>query len=229
VVGNIPEAESLVRSLVETGKSLGRKVSAVITEMNQPLGRMVGNILEVREAIDCLKGKGPADVMEVVITLTAYMLIMGGLCNELKEAQKLCYKHIVDGSALNKFMQNVDFQGGNSELLLNNQKILQAKAIIPLKSWEDGYIVSVDALKVGIATVLVGAGRATKEEHVRSCVGVELIKTKGDSVDKGEVLLKLHTEDIKASQEALEILKSAYIFSKEKVSLESRIIKEIKE
>ncbi|MBN1797937.1 MAG: thymidine phosphorylase [Spirochaetales bacterium] len=221
------QAEELALSLVKTAASLERKALAVITDMNCPLGNTVGNMLEVLEAADCLRGKGPADVMEVTLRLTAHMLVLGGICSDVEQAEKLAARRIADGSALDKFLLNIQSQGGNAETVMNSAQYKSLCTETALLSPDKGYISKCDASKIGLAAVTIGAGRARKEDSVLPHVGIELKKTVGDPVEKGEKLLVLYTDGDRGKEQALKLLSGAYTFSIQRVERRSRILREL--
>jgi pyrimidine-nucleoside phosphorylase len=221
------QAEVLALSLVNTARNMGKKALAVITDMSHPLGKTVGNALEVQEALECLQGKGPADVLEVTLRLTAHMLVLGKICSNMAEAEELAGKRLASGEALTKFLQNVELQGGDPDKVLHPGKQNPFTKKIPFPAWEDGYIATCDAYKVGLAAVHLGAGRARKEEAVLPHVGIELIKVVGDKASRGDVLAYLYTDRGKGKEEAWQLLKNAYKISPQQVTTSSRILKEI--
>jgi pyrimidine-nucleoside phosphorylase len=218
------EAEALAISLVKTAASLNRKAQAVITDMNYPLGNTVGNMLEVSEAVDCLKGKGPADVMEVTLCLTAHMLVLGKICSDVGEAEKLAADRIADGRALEKFLQNIQAQGGNPDIVMKGAGSMKNCTKTALPAAKGGYIEACNAYKIGLAAVVIGAGRARKEDAVLPHVGIELKKTVGDRIEKGEELLVLYTQGNQGKEQALNLLRTAYTFTEQCVQRQSRII-----
>ena len=221
------EAEALASSLVATGESLGRKVGAVITDMDQPLGRMVGNFLEVREVIDCLRGRGSEDLMEVTLRLTARMLLLGEIARDMAEAEELCRRKIADGSAWRKFVDNVAAQGGETRAVEDPSSVPKAPLILPLRAKKAGFVQRIDAFRVGLASVLLGAGRSTKDDPVFPEVGVELLKTQGEAVKEGEALCRLHAREPERAREAERLLGEAYSLGREPSAPGSRILKEI--
>ncbi|HUV08662.1 MAG TPA: thymidine phosphorylase, partial [Spirochaetia bacterium] len=220
-------AEDLAESLVRAGKSLGKKVAAVITDMDQPLGRYVGNFLEVKEAADCLQGRGPVDLMEVTLRLAARMLIMGGVCGQIAEAEEKCLEHISCGAAWDRFIKNVEFQGGDVSVVLNPDRGPKAAIISPYVSSVSGYVRRIDAFKIGMAATVLGAGRMNKDEAVLPAVGIELEKKQGDAVKPEEVLSLIHAETQESLEIALEYLSGAYQFSRTPVSVHSLILDEL--
>ena len=204
------EARALAGSLVSTGKGLERKVVAVITDMDQPLGRAVGNFLEVEESIDCLQGKGPADVVEITCRLAAWMLVLGGKARDVAAGEALARKRLSDGSAWELFLRNVEFQGGSTECLLHPGKGPHGRVVRPLCAEESGTVGRIDAYKVGLASVVLGVGRSRKEDVVLPGAGISILKSPGESVEKGEELCLVRGEAEERVQEALHLLAPAW-------------------
>ena len=187
-------ARALARSLRETAAALGRKVSVVVTDMGEPLGRMVGNFLEVKESIQCLQEEGPADLMEVTLRLTAEMLVLGGVRSSLSEALELCRARIADGAAWEVFLRNVEFQGGDVEVVGHPEKGPKASLFESLLAETDGWVRRIDAYGIGRAATLLGAGRLRREDAVLPAVGIELKKKVGERVEKGGPLCMVYAE-----------------------------------
>ena len=221
------DARSLAASLVSTGKSLGRRVAAVITNMDQPLGLKVGNFLEIEETVDCLKGRGPKDLMEVTYRLCGWMLRLGNLCRSVSEGEDVARRRISDGSAWDKFVANVEFQGGDVDCVTDPRKGPHARITRPVISPADGSVRRVDAYKVGIASVVLGAGRSRKEDKVFPGVGIVLLRTQGDRVGRGEELAVIHGESESAVAEAQELCTSAFLLSSEAGGEPRVVIEEI--
>jgi len=203
------EARALAVSLTRTGASLGRKVRSVISDMDQPLGRMVGNFLEVRESAEVLQGRGPEDLRRLTLRLTAHMLVLGGLAANLERAEALCRQRLEDGSAWRRFLDNVAAQGGRPETLLEPAKGPRAPRTLALRSPRSGYLVRLEAYRFGLASGLLGASRSRKEDPVWPDVGIELAKTAGDPVREGEELCLLHGRDPQRLEEARLLLEPA--------------------
>ncbi len=224
---NAEEAERLAVSLVKTGESLGRRIHAVISDMDQPLGRMVGNFPEIREVIDCLQGRGPADLMDLTIRLTARMLLIGGIETDLARAEAACREKIRDGSAWRRFLENVEFQGGDPGVLLDPRRAPRAPHTAPLEAGAEGFVERIDAFQVGVAARLLGAGRVRKEDPVLPAAGVEFLKMQGEPVRRGEPLCLLHGPDPERVREAGRIVRSAYSFGREPRPPRARVLKEL--
>jgi pyrimidine-nucleoside phosphorylase len=199
-------AKQLAKAMVDIGKRVGRKTMAVISDMSQPLGYAVGNALEVKEAIDTLKGKGPEDLQELCLTLGSYMVYLAEKAPSLEEARALLENSIQEGKALETFKVFLEAQGGDATVVDNPEKLPQAKYQWELEAAEDGYVAEIVADEVGTAAMLLGAGRATKESTIDLSVGLVLRKKIGDPVKKGESLVTIHsnTENIEEVKEKLQ-------------------------
>jgi pyrimidine-nucleoside phosphorylase len=213
---NLEDAKKLARLMVEIGKIKGKNMSAVISAMDQPLGSKIGNALEVEEAIDTLKGKGPEDFTELCIELAAEMLNAGHIGSNKEERVEMIKEKIKNGEALEKFREMIKAQGGNPDVCDNYEIMGKASNIIEFVSQESGYISEIDALKVGKSAMLLGAGRATKEDVIDMTVGIELFKKTGDKVEKGDVLGKIYYNEDKRLEESKNLLMSAYKFQDRK-------------
>ncbi|MEN6460922.1 MAG: pyrimidine-nucleoside phosphorylase [Syntrophomonas sp.] len=190
---SIDEARELAKTMVEIGKSLNRQTIAVVTDMSQPLGHEVGNANEVREAIDVLKGQGAEDITAVSLTIASYMAVLGGSFADFDTAYKELGNIIKSGEAINKLKQLVEIQGGNPQVIDNPDKLPLAQNHIEIKALSSGYVNSIEAESIGIAAMLLGAGRKTKEDKIDYSAGVTLVKKVGDKVNVGETLCILHT------------------------------------
>ncbi len=215
------DARQLAESLVRISSTMGKPTTAILTRMDDPLGRMVGNSLEVREAIDCLKGQGPADLMEVTYTLTAEMLCLGGLYSDHSEARNCLEAAIADGSALRAFEQLVDAQGGDPKVVKDPSllKVATQTHEFCATLLETAYVESIDALRIGEAARMLGAGRAHADAVIDLTVGIELLKKSGDRVEPSEPLCRLYYSQPDELAAALERVESAYAFSAEAVDL----------
>ncbi len=186
---------ALAKEMVQIGTIAGRTTYAVITDMNQPLGNMVGNTLEVKEAIQTLSGNGPVDLLEVSITLASYMLLGAGVAGSVEEAGKALRDTIDNRSALKKFAEFVEAQGGSSEAVFHPELFEKAALEENILAPEEGYITCIHTDEVGMTALLLGGGRLTKESTIDLAVGIELKKKLGDRVTKGEVLATLYAND----------------------------------
>lgn len=205
----------LAKEMVDIGTNLNRNVIAMITEMNEPLGYAVGNSLEVKEAIDTLKGQGPEDLLHLCIELGAAMLVLGGRTSDVEEAKEILRGTIRDGSAVAKLKDMVSAQYGNAAQVDNPELLPKADHIINVLAEEEGYVHGIDAEGVGRAALVVGAGRETKESPIDYSVGIILVKKVGDKVNKGDVIARVHLNDMCKLDECKEKLLAAYDLSHE--------------
>ncbi len=199
----IEEAEDLARTMVSIGNSLGRKTVAVLTNMDQPLGHEVGNSNEVEEAIRVLKGHGAEDETEVALTIAAHMCVLGGAYGRFDEAYEALKDIIESGKAFDKLVELVEIQGGDAEVVRDTNLLPKAKRSIDVLSEESGYVIGLQAENIGVAAMLLGAGRRVKGDSIDFGAGITLKKKIGDYVEKGEVLCVLHTDhdDIEDAQQ----------------------------
>ncbi|RIP31873.1 pyrimidine-nucleoside phosphorylase, partial [Staphylococcus gallinarum] len=189
----LEDAEALAHAMVRIGNNVGRNTMAIISDMGQPLGNAIGNALEVKEAIETLQGNGPEDLTELVMTLGSQMVVVGGKAQNLDEARKMLEQAIQDGSALESFRTFLENQDGDGSVVDDVSKLPQAKYQIELPAQSEGIVTEIIANEVGVASMMLGAGRQTKEDEIDLSVGVVLHKKVGDSVNKGEALLTIHS------------------------------------
>lgn len=196
------DAEKLAHAMVRIGNHVGRKTIAIISDMSQPLGFAIGNALEVKEAIETLQGKGPKDLTELVLTLGSQMVILAGKAKTTEEAKSMLKESISSGKALAKFKDFLTNQGGDASIVDDLTKLPQAKYKIELPAKQSGYISRMVADEIGVASMILGAGRATKEDVIDLAVGLVLHKKVGDKVEEGESILTIYSnrenvEDVK--------------------------------
>ncbi|MBQ3390232.1 MAG: thymidine phosphorylase [Firmicutes bacterium] len=208
-------ARQLAEWMVDIGKRSGKKMAAFITDMEQPLGKGVGNSIEVMEAIDTLKGKGPEDITELSRQLAGYMIYIGGKAASHEEGVKMADRCIRDGSGLKQFRAFVQAQGGNPDITEDPSLFPQASCVLELRASGSGYVSALDAETVGKASQLSGAGRAKKEDPVDLAAGIILNKKVGDAVKPGDLLATLYANDGEKARAALQVLESAYGFSEQ--------------
>lgn len=211
----LEDSRVLAKEMVSIGTMAGKKTVAVITDMDQPLGRAVGNSLEVREAIDTLRGEGPADFKEVVFALGSQMLMLAGRAADEKEARALMEGVIQDGSALDKFAQFVRAQGGDAAPVYDTSLLPVAGKTLEVTAKESGYVHRILAEDIGIACMTLGGGRETKESAIDLSVGIILEKKNGNAVSDGEVLATIYGNDDAKMQAAYEKIAHAYEIAKE--------------
>ena len=210
------DAIQLAKEMVEIGKSAGRKMTAVITNMDEPLGMAVGNILEVKEAIDTLKGNGPDDFVELIETLASHMLILGGAVKDFDEGLMRVRESIQSGKALDKFKQFVAAQGGDTKYIDHPELFEQADIIEEIRSEQDGFVGSIDAQEMGICSLILGGGRETKESVIDPTVGLVFSKKVADPVKKGDVLATIYGNDEEKVKQAVLHFKENYHIIEEK-------------
>lgn len=208
------DAFALAEEMVQLGKNAGRNTAAVVSDMDQPLGYAVGNALEVREAIETLKGKGPKDFTELCLTLGSYMLLMGGKARTEDEGREMLKRAISSGEALSKLAQFVKAQGGSEKMVYEPALLPKAKRQEPVLAEEEGYVEKIVCDEVGICSLMLGGGRETKESVIDLSVGIVLEKKVGDKVNAGDVLAWLHANDSEKLKAAKERLLSAYTIGK---------------
>ncbi|HOX91736.1 MAG TPA: thymidine phosphorylase, partial [Spirochaetales bacterium] len=191
----VDDARALAKSLVSTGSAMGKRIVALISDMSEPLGCMVGNFLEVEESMDCLNGKGPSDLMELSYRLGGWMLVAGGKAKDLGEGIALCKEAITSGKATKLFFDNVKSQGGDVDALVRMYGTRRSAFARTLVSPADGYISSVDAYKIGLAGVHLGVGRNTVSDPVSAEAGFVFHKRKGQALRKGEPVATVYGKD----------------------------------
>ncbi len=207
------DAAALARAMVDIGRQVGREMMAVVTDMSRPLGRFVGNALEVREALDTLRGQGPDDLRELCLTLGSHMLMLGKIANSYESARTKVEKVLQNGAALQKFKALVHAQGGDPAVADDPTILPEASIKRSVPSLRSGYVVSIDAMQVGRSAMLLGAGRMTKEEQIDHAAGIELKKKPGDPVKAGEPVAVLHTNRRNTLDEAAAVIAGAFTVS----------------
>lgn len=223
------DAFALAKEMVTLGNMAGRKTIAVVSDMDQPLGRAVGNALEVKEAIATLRGEGPEDFTQLCMTLGAYMLVAGGAASDEEEARVRLNRVIEDGSALKKLAEFVEAQGGDPAAVYDTALLPEAFIVEEIDSMQDGYVCHIDCDEIGICSLLLGGGRETKESVIDLSVGLVLHKKVGDSVRAGEALATVYANDRNKLNAAKERFLQAYHFADgpvEEASLIKGIVRE---
>jgi pyrimidine-nucleoside phosphorylase len=188
------DALKLARTMVDIGESAEKKVVGLITGMEQPLGKAIGNAIEVQEAIDTLNGKGPADLVDLVAELGADMLLISGVASSRDEGINLIKHNIDTKRGLEKLGELIEAQGGNREVIENPGLLPQPRVKIEVESAGSGYVEKIDALDVGVASKILGAGGKTKDEPIDRSIGIYLNKKVGDTVKKGEPIAVLYSD-----------------------------------
>lgn len=202
---NLDDAKRLAQTMVRIGKLAGRQTMAVISDMSEPLGEAIGNSLEIVEAIDTLKGDGPEDLTEMCYVLGSQMVVLAGKAETLDEARQLLKEALNSGKALEKFREMIEDQGGDSSVVDQPEKLLTAQYQSELPAKTSGYVTKLVANEIGIAAMLLGAGRKTKEDAIDHAVGIKLHKKVGEKVEAGESLLTIYanTEEIQEVENLL--------------------------
>ncbi len=209
------DAQSLANLMVSIGKEMGKRVIALITDMNQPLGRAVGNALEVRESVNVLMGKGPEDVTELTLTLGAYMLVAGGRVKNYDEGRKLIDKALTNGDGLAKWNEMVKMHGGDPDVIME-EGFLDVKFKHNITANKNGYLTNFNTYDIGVAVSLLGAGRAKKEDKIDHKVGIYVNKKIGDSIDKGDIIFEIRANNDEKMHEARSILEKSFVISSQK-------------
>lgn len=220
------QAQELANSLVQTAQKMGKKASALITNMQTPLGYKIGNFLEIEESIECLQGKGPDDVMELTFALATQMLLLAQKAKTKEDALTLCKNAVTSGKALDVFLKNVSAQGGNPEKLMSECGKRKSPYTKDLIAEEEGFI-KIDAYKVGLSGVTLGVGRNKTTDNVCADAGIVLYVKEGDKVKKGDLIMQVYGKDNDCLKSALPMLKNSITFCPEKPSLQPLIYKEI--
>lgn len=214
------DALTLAETMRGIGKQLGKKVTAYLTSMDQPLGSAVGNALEVKESVDVLKGGGPSDVVELTVTLGAEMLWLGGKASSLADGAAKITASLKDGSAFRKFEEITRAQHGNPAALTDWSLLPAAPDRKMYLAQKDGYVRAMDAEAVGLAAMDLGAGRARAEDNVDPAVGLMLLKKVGDRVEKGEPMVDIHHRAGKGLESCLARLNAAYSMEESEPTLQ---------
>ena len=210
------DAVYLAELMVETGKRMGKKIVALITDMEQPLGRKVGNALEVEECLEMLAGGGPEDLRELCLDLSAWMLTLGGKCKKVSQGREIAAEMISNGRARDKFREIIRLQGGDAGVVDDPGRLPKAKQMAKAFTMKAGYITAIRCEHVGIASMLLGGGREKKEDSVDPAVGVVLEKKVGDEVKAGSALCTIHFNSEERKGEALAMLGMSFVIGPKK-------------
>ena len=210
---NLQDAKALAKEMVTIGEQLGRRTVAIISNMDQPLGFAIGNALEVKEAIDTLKGKGPKDLEELVLEIGSQMVILSKKAKSVEEAKKLLRENLTNGKALNKLKELVEAQGGDSSIIDNEELMPKSKYQLSITSDREGYVSKICSEEVGLLAMELGAGRKTKDSIIDLSVGIVLKKKIGDKVEKGEELATIYCNNEKDGSSVLNKLKDVIVVS----------------
>src|SRR6185295_14801790 len=201
--------KALAEAMVRIGRGMGKKVSALITDMEQPLGRTVGNALEVKESVETLQGHGPKDLESLSLELAAWMLHLAGIVPGLDAARARVRDALASGAGLRKFQEVIALQGGDPGVCDDTSRLPRARETVELRSEAEGRVAGIACRAVGHAAMLLGAGRETVDSRIDPAVGIVLHKKVGELVIENEPLLTLHVNDRRRVDQALELLKTA--------------------
>lgn len=224
---NIDDAIALAEEMVAIGNSYGRKTIAVVTNMDEPLGRAVGNVLEVKEAIETLQGKGPDDLFELCLVLGSKLLILAGKVKDEIEGRKMLIEVIESGKAYQKLIELVEHQDGDISYVKDIELLPKAKYILEVKSNIEGYIKSINAEEVGKAALVLGAGRETIDSKLDLSVGIVLNKKVDDKIKINETLAYIHANDLEKAKDVEKRLKKIFIIGEKNIENKKLVYREI--
>lgn len=224
-VEKLEEAEELSRTMVDIGNADGRKTVALITDMNQPLGRAVGNSLEVIEAIETLKGIGPEDIEELSVTLAGYMIFLGGKAKDPEEGKAMAKDSIAKGTALEKMRAFIEGQGGDPKVIADYSLFPQSQYRLDFVAKESGYIQEINAGKIGMASQHSGAGRQKKEDDIDLSAGIYLYAKIGDFVEKGQTLFSVYGNNKEKLEKAVEEAAKAFVLGEKRPAKNDIVLK----
>ena len=224
---SLPEARALARTMIDLSRAMGRACTALLTSMDSPLGHAVGNAVEVIEAIEVLRGRGPADVRELTLRLGVEMLLLGEAAADTASARQRLETALSDGSALRRFTELVEAQGGDPSVVDDPRRLPAATRVREVRSARSGIVASLDAEQVGLAAVELGAGRARKEDRVDPAAGLVLRKRVGEEVRPGEVLAELHAATDVRLDAGEARLRGAVAFSDDPVSAQPLVLERL--
>lgn len=218
------DATKISKLMKEIGTLAGRETVCVLTSMDEPVGKAVGNTLEILETIECLKGNIPTDIKEIILGIGSQIIKLAGEGDNLEENKNKILENINNGKAYNKFLELISSQGGDISYIENPDKFEKAKYIIPVISDQTGYIAEIDARTVGEISVELGAGRVRKEDSIDHAVGIIVERKIADKVEKGETLAYIHANDEEKGKEAARKLKDTYKIIDQEVEPEKYIL-----
>ena len=222
---NLELAEKLSERMIEIGKGADRKVRVVLSNMDEPLGHAVGNVNEIIEAIEFLKGNYADDLKEVVYTIASLALKEKGEVKELEEAKEKIDKVINDGSALKILSEFIEESGGNKELVNNYDLLPKAKSVMEIFSEKEGYIKKIKTEEIGKAAMIIGAGRAKKEDEIDHAVGINIFKKVGEKIAKNEKIAEIYYNNGENVEESKNMILEAFVLTEEKVEKQKAVLK----
>ncbi len=223
----LEQSELLARTLVDIGNSFGKETVGFITDMNQPLGFAIGNWLETRESVECLRGRNVADVMELTYVLGGAMVWLGKQAGSIAEGIERCKDVVKNGKAYEKFLQLVKIQGGDISYIENLDSYPQSKIAIDITAEQSGFISSIDSLELGFTGITIGAGRTKVDDVIDPKAGILLRKKAGDSVTAGDVVATLFTDKSEVVETAAKRTAAAFSYSHEKPSAVKLVLKQV--
>lgn len=223
----LDDSRTLAETMCAIGRGLGKRMRALITRMDQPLGRAVGNAVEVVECVECLRGGGPADLVDLSIELAAEMVLMAGCAGTLDEARAVCRRKVADGSALERFRRLVEAQGGDPRAVDDPKRLPQARERVEIPAPRGGFVSSLSARPIGFATMRLGAGRTRVDSMIDPAVGAILHKKIGDRVEANEPLCTVLVNDTSARDEAVAAIRDAYTIGDDAVTVPDLIVERL--
>jgi thymidine phosphorylase len=209
-MADLKQSIALSESIVKVCQKMKTKSVVVISDMDQPLGRAIGNALEVQESIDCLNGKAPADLQELCIALSAHMIHLGGRARTVVQAAKMAREAVAKGDAAKRFREIIRMQDGCERVMDDSGILPKASHVQAVKSTASGFVTRCDAKSMGLASNALGAGRLRIDDAIDPAVGIYLLKKVGDKVTRGEPLCEIHWNDESRLRDALPLIKDAY-------------------
>lgn len=218
------EAVELAKIMKEIGNLANRETVCVLTNMDEPVGKAVGNTLEILETIKCLKGDLPKDIREIILGIGSYIIKLAGEGDNLEENKAKILEHINNGKAYHKFLELIKNQNGDISYIENPEKFEKAKFVLPVVSSKAGYVAKLEAKAVGEISVELGAGRIKKEDDIDHSVGIILEKKISDYVEKGEIVAYIHANDEEKGKKAVIDLQNTYIIEEEEIKAEDYIL-----
>jgi pyrimidine-nucleoside phosphorylase len=216
----------LAEVMVDTARRMGKKAVALITDMDQPLGRMAGHSNEVIESIEVLKGRGPKDLRDLSLELSAWMFFLAERTASVEDGRRLAETMVASGQALEKFRKGIDLQGGDESVIDDYSILPAARSRVDVTSTTSGFLAATDCMEFGIALAMLGGGRETKEDKIDHGVGLEFHKRIGDRVEKGEPLVTIHYNSDAKLDEAKSRIAAAFVFSESKTA-EKKLIRRL--
>jgi thymidine phosphorylase len=217
----------LAEVMVETGKRMGKRVVALITAMDEPLGRMAGHSNEVFESVEVLKGRGPADLRDLSLDLSAWMFFLGERTKSVEEGRRLAETMVTTGRALEKCRQGIRLQGGDERVVDEPQRLPQARFQAEVASSTAGYITATECEHLGTALAMLGGGREKKEDKIDHAVGLEFHKRIGDRVEKGDLLTTIHYNSDARLAEAKNLIAGSFVIARKKPTKKLPLVRRI--